>query len=426
MLRVLGMVNAKGHPSFEEMVFKELEICLALNSIEKRWNSISQHTLIPLQEFKDAVKFVLSSTFFTFNKIIYKQIFKTPMGSPLSPVIADLVMQDLETTAVTNLPFQLSFYHRYVDDILLAAPSDSLHLLPITFNSQHGRLQFTMEVESDDKKISFLDLTFINEDGKLIFDLFKKPTFSGRFLNFYSNHPLNHKKGVIYGLTDKILKVSHPKFQQKNFIECITLLLKNGYPLEFIFANIHNRIKKFSQKFQNSPSQQHVSDDPHITFFTVPFIKHISNSLKTISSKLGCPLAFTIPNTLNIFIKTGKDKIDNYNRCGVVYKINCKDCEVSYVGQTKRRLITRIKEHKNDINKKSGIPSVISSHRLLNHEFDWEKPHILDNETSWYKRIISEMIHIKMQTKGINKQSDTEILSESYTPIINHIRPDLH
>jgi len=70
---------------------------------------------------------------------------------------------------------------------------------------------------------------------------------------------------------------------------------------------------------------------------------------------------------------------------------------------TKRRLITRIKEHKNDINKKSRIPSVISSHRLLDHEFDWEKPYILDNETSWYKRITSEMIHIKMQTKGINK-----------------------
>jgi len=404
-------------------LFTNIPMDSALNSIEKRWNLISQHTLIPLQEFKDAVKFVLGSTFFTFNKIIYKQIYGTPMGSPLSPVIADLVMQDLETTAIKNLPFQPSFYHRYVDDILLAAPSDSLHLLSKTFNSQHGRLQFTMEIESD-KKISFLDLTFINEDGKLIFDLFKKPTFSGRFLNFYSNHPLSHKKGVIYGLTDKILKVSHPKFQQKNLIDCILLLLKNGYPLEFIFASIHNRIKKFSQKFQNNPIQQQGPQDPRITFFTVPFIKHISNSLKTISSNLGCPLAFTIPSTLNMFIKTGKDKIDSLNRCGVVYKINCKDCEVSYVGQTKRRLITRMKEHKNDINKKSGIPSVISSHRLLNHEFDWDKPYILDNETSWYKRIISEMIHIKMQTKGINKQSDTEILSDSYTPIINHIITD--
>jgi len=72
-------------------------------------------------------------------------------------------------------------------------------------------------------------------------------------------------------------------------------------------------------------------------------------------------MVFTILNTLSIFIKTGKDRIESSNRSGVVYRIDCKDCEASYVGQTKRRLITRIKEHKNDINKKSGIPSVVST-----------------------------------------------------------------
>jgi len=73
-----------------------------------------------------------------------------------------------------------------------------------------------MEIERDNK-ISFLDLIFINDEGKLIFDLFRKPTFSGRYLNYYSHHPIAHKKGVIFGLTDKILNLSHPRFQQKKF-----------------------------------------------------------------------------------------------------------------------------------------------------------------------------------------------------------------
>jgi len=248
---------------------------------------------------------------------------------------------------------------------------------------------------------------------------------SGRYLNYYSHHPLNHKKGVIFGLTDKIINLSHPKFHQKNFTESINLLLNNGYPLEFIFSNIHNRIKKlFHQKSHNISTIPHTSDEPQNKYFTVPYIKYMSKSFKSISKKFGFPLAFTIPNTLNFFIKTGKDKIERSNRCNVVYKIDCNDCEASYVGQTKRRLITRIREHKKDINKKSGTRSVISSHRMQDHEFDWAGVHILDNEPSWYKRIISEIMHIKMQPNGLNKQSDTEMLSDSYYPIIQHLKLD--
>jgi len=242
-----------------ESLFTNVPIELALNSIERRWSSISHNTLIPLEDFKVAVSFVLNSTFFTFNGICYKQIFGTPMGSPLSPVIADLVLQGLEIVAINNLPFPLPFYYRYVDDIILAAPSNSLDTLLRIFNSQHSRLQFTMEIERD-KKISFLDLTFINDEGTIIFDLYKKPTFSGRYLNYRSHHPLNHKKGVIYGLTDKIINLSHPRFHEKNFTDIINLLLNNGYPLEFIFSNIHNRLKKlFQYNEYNISSTAHTS-----------------------------------------------------------------------------------------------------------------------------------------------------------------------
>jgi len=59
------------------------------------------------------------------------------------------------------------------------------------------------------------------------------------------------------------------------------------------------------------------------------------------------------------------------SRQDVVYKINCLECEVFYIGQTKRLLKTRIKEHTTDINKKNGSLSVISNHRLEHkHEFN--------------------------------------------------------
>jgi len=85
------------------------------------------------------------------------------------------------------------------------------------------------------EKLVFLIVLLIRDNNAVIFDMYHKPTFSGKFLNFYSHHPIAHKRGVVIDLTDKILKLTHPKYHSKNFTETIDLLRRNGYPIEFIF-----------------------------------------------------------------------------------------------------------------------------------------------------------------------------------------------
>jgi len=123
-------------------------------------------------------------------------------------------------------------------------------------------------------------------------------------------------------------------------------------------------------------------------FFTIPYLNSISESFIPVIKKYCYDIAFTIPHTLNTFIKGGKDSLDPMSHLGVVYKMTFHDCNASYVGQTKRQLRTRIKEHVSDINKKNGSPSVISEHRLnFNHDFEWENIKItLDNEQSYKKK----------------------------------------
>ncbi|EZA54474.1 hypothetical protein X777_05832 [Ooceraea biroi] len=77
-------------------------------------------------------------------------------------------------------------------------------------------------------------------------------------------------------------------------------------------------------------------------------------------------------------------------------------------------------EHKKDINKRSGSPSVISVHRFdFNHDFQWDGVWIIDKEDSYRKRLISEIVNIKKQAMPLNLQSDTQTLPTEYFPFLN-------
>jgi len=257
----------------------------------------------------------------------------------------------------------------------------------------------------------------IKKEGKdVIFNLYQKPTCSGRYLHYLSNHPWIHKRGIICGMVDKIINLTHPKFHQENITQLIHTLLDNGYPLNIIFDTIHKIINKHIIQNSTTTSKENTKDERR--FFTIPYIKHFSEKYSKFRDKF--KLAYSINNKLNNFIKTGKDKIEHMQQMGVVYHINCNNCDASYVGQTKRKLETRIKEHQRDINKKTGTLSTISLHRQEEaHEFDWENVKILDKEQSYSKRLTSEMLHIKRQKSPLNIQSDTIFFPENYTTIVN-------
>jgi len=67
------------------------------------------------------------------------------MDSLLSPIIADVVMQDLEECVGLN-SFDVSFYYRFVDDIIMAIFLDKVQEVLSKFNSYHNRIQFTCEI----------------------------------------------------------------------------------------------------------------------------------------------------------------------------------------------------------------------------------------------------------------------------------------
>ncbi|NEV49182.1 hypothetical protein EUZ93_01500 [Wolbachia pipientis] len=114
--------------------------------------------------------------------------------------------------------------------------------------------------------------------------MFKKPTYSGRLLQFNSNHPLEHKRGTIISQFDKILFLSHPDFHKKNITSLVDVLLKNYYPINFIFSTINNRLHAISKRkdYYCAISDNKQIEEETKKFFIIPYQKNISEKLKTV------------------------------------------------------------------------------------------------------------------------------------------------
>ena len=81
---------------------------------------------ILLREIIEAVKFLHENTYFMFNKRFFKQTYETPMETPISPILADIVMADLEEACIKKLIYKPLFFVRYVDDIVTCIPKDQI------------------------------------------------------------------------------------------------------------------------------------------------------------------------------------------------------------------------------------------------------------------------------------------------------------
>ncbi|XP_071653431.1 uncharacterized protein [Temnothorax longispinosus] len=165
-----------------------------------------------------------------------------------------------------------------------------------------------------------------------------------------------------------------------------------------------------------------ICEEERRKWLTVPYVEGISDDFTRVVRDLNVRLSFFSLNKLKKFIKVQKDVLPAQSNKNVVYKISCRECDATYVGQTKRQLKTRISEHRSHINRITSTQSVVTEHRQnLDHDFDWENVEILDKEKYLSRRLISEMIHIKLQENSINLQNDTDFLHHAYMTILNKL-----
>ena len=93
---------------------------------------------------------------------------------------------------------------------------------------------------------------------------------------------------------------------------------------------------------------------------------------------MGIALHAGIKTAENGVETSNKDKIPTEKKSGI-YKINCKECQKSYIGKTKRNLETRVKEHICNVKYKDIEKSAVEYHF-------WITQHKVENEAKLLKQ----------------------------------------
>ena len=390
-------------------LYTNIPLTLAKEVIRKKWDEIKKFTDIPLLEFLAAIDMTLNSTYFLYNEKYYKQIEGCAMGASISSVIAQLVLEDLEENILNNLGFHIPFFYRYVDDCITAVPNNKTADILNSFNSYHNKLQFTIEIENLNK-INFLDTTLHHLDNTIKTEWYTKETWSSRYINYLSQHPLSQKKSVIIGLADRAIKLSSPEYREKSLKKAKEALRLNDYPENLINSIFKKRIHIFYNQ-----GQKNKKDRKQNNYISLPYIPNLSEKLNHTLKEHNIIVAHKSHNLLNSNFSSLKAKIAKQKKSNIVYQIPCNDCNGVYIGQTCQLLKNRLNGHKYDKKNKTAL----TNHMLeKEHTFNYEQVQILRTENHTKKREIYEMIEIQRNHNSINSKADTKQLSKIYYNII--------
>ena len=253
------------------------------------------------------------------------------MGSPVSVVVAEIVMQNIEESALSTCRQTIPLWLRYVDDTFTAVWHDVIDAFHHHLNEQNTDIQFNREFK-ENGELPFLDC-LVSRD--------RKPSTTDRSLDGSSYNPTSHKATTIRTLTRRAQQVYNTtdslSDENKHLDRVIS---KNDYNEDFIQRSTHRPTT--TTEINDNATLTTTVTIPYITIPYVLYIIHISENISRILKPFNIRLAHKPITTLRQLLANIKDRDEPRNRRGAVCKINCSDCHASYIGETSRNLTTRL------------------------------------------------------------------------------------
>ena len=280
---------------------------------------------LPLKDFRTMLELSVFNSVFLFNGKFYKQTDGLVMGLPLSPTLANIFLCYWEKIWLNQCPnhFKPAYFRRYVDDCFILFHHESHAELFLQYlNSKHDNIKFTCETENN-KKLAFLDCLIDRTNNGFTSSVYRKPTFTGQGLSFFSFSPLIYKINSIRTLIFRAYNIcSNMTSLSKEFSFLVRYFNANGFPKCLIYSHI----QKFINKLQNQrPVVQTVNRKD--MYLSLPYLGPTSDKLKLDLEKITLKyfpfiklhVVFVNLCTLTSLFKY-KDVLPSSMRSSIIYK----------------------------------------------------------------------------------------------------------
>ena len=214
-------------------------------------------------------------------------------------------------------------------------------------------------------------------------------------LYFSSHHPLQHKISVINTLFTRACNLLSSLVEQKREETVVSQDLKlNGYPKQLVKK--HSRLHPLNQPNRSN----------FIASIALPYILGVTENIRWILAGLDIRVSLDPHLTLRRLLVKPKDPVEDQHRKGIVYRIGCKDCPQSYIGQSGRSLLHCVKEHRRAFTNADFNASVLAEHAWNNgHVIDWDSASILAQNIYTYPWLYLESWYIQHQDGIMNRES---------------------
>jgi len=278
-------------------------------------------------------------------------------------------------------------------------------------NKQHESIKFTMEKE-ENNAINFLDIKIQKKrDLSLITSTYRKPTFTGVFLNWNSLTSRRYKVGLLKCLLNRMKKICSN--EEKTLIEMEQLrelMMKNNYPTNIITQEFDKFLKSNNTAKPNDTEEE----KEKVKYLSLPYLNEkseiigtkISQLVKEHFHKVKLRVVFKAPAQLGDHFPF-KDKVtDPMQQSNIVYHIKCKECDANYIGKTERICEIRFKEHEKQTNS-----ALHNHHTNTKHQIDYENFEILDRASNDLKLCYKEMLYIRKLKPSLNTQENSELFT---------------